>query len=535
MNRTMIYFLFFIITLMITSGCGGDKVNYPEPSTKKTDGAYVSKAGIVKIGSTEYAADFGTVTVSENRNKPTSRLIHLPFIRVHSPSKNPREPIFVLNGGPGGSNMIWDWGIMWYLLPEHDIITVGYRGVDGSTILDCPEVSQAFKGNGEILGEESMKSIGRAWALSAQHLTAQGIDLDGYTMLEVIEDNESIRKALGYQHINLISGSYGTRVAYLYGLKHSETIFRSAMISVNPPGRLVWEPTMIDTQLKHYSTLWSQDSIISLMSKDLYVSMQTVLNNMPPKWLLFLINPAKVKAMTFALLFYRNTSAMVFDAYVAAEKGDPSGLALMSLAYDYTFPSMSTWGEMASKAVSADFDSTRNYCLDMEPSNMPLGSPLSKLLWGPLSYDRWPIQQLPEEFRQLRYSDVETLLLSGNVDFSTPAEFATRELLPYLRNGKQVILSECGHVGDVLNVNPENTKRMLTSFYNTGVSDISLNAYVPMDFNVSWGFPLIAKVSLVVIIVLIIILILLAFWLVKKYRRRKIKRLEKTFMVESSL
>lgn len=139
------------------------------------------------------------------------------------------------------------------------------------------------------------------------------------------------------------------------------------------------------------------------------------------------------------------------------------------------------------------------------------------------------------EFRQLRYSDVETLLLSGNVDFSTPAEFATRELLPYLRNGKQVILSECGHVGDVLNVNPENTKRMLTSFYNTGVSDISLNAYVPMDFNVSWGFPLIAKVSLVVIIVLIIILILLAFWLVKKYRRRKIKRLEKTFMVESSL
>ena len=117
---------------------------------------------------------------------------------------------------------------------------------------------------------------------------------------------------------------------------------------------------MIDKQLKYYSALWSQDSVFSLKSKDLYGDMRTVLDTMPSKWLLFSIDPGKVKVVTFCLLFQRKTAAMVFDSYVAAKQGDPSGLALMSLAYDYVLPSMFTWGDLASKAVSADFDSTHN-------------------------------------------------------------------------------------------------------------------------------------------------------------------------------
>ena len=486
---------FLAVPLMLLSGCNGNNYTYPEPSPEKADGACVSTTGTVKVGSAEYVADFGTITVSENRNKRTSRLIHLPYIRVHSSSKNPQEPIVVLNGGPGGSNMRWDWGIMWYLLPEHDIIAVGYRGVDGLTALDCPEVAQAIKGNGDLLGEESLQSIGRAWTASAKRLASEGIDLDGYTMIECIEDIEAVRNALGYERINLISGSYGTRVAYLYGLKHPEHIRRSAMICVNPPGGFTWEPETIDRQLRRYSDLWSQDSVMSVKSKDLYADMQHVLKNLPRKWLVFSIDPGKVKVVTFALLYHRNTAAMVFDAYEAAREGDPSGLALMSIAYDYVVPSMGTWGDMASKAVSADFDSTRNYNLEMEPLDYPLGSPMSKLQWGPLRYGSWPIQQIPEEFRRLQHSDVETLLLSGSMDFANPPELARDKLLPYLNHGTQVILSECGHFNDVMYLHPENTRRLLTSFYRTGVADTSLNTYKPMNFHVSWGFPTLAKVA----------------------------------------
>jgi pimeloyl-ACP methyl ester carboxylesterase len=528
MKRTMICFSFFLIPLLMTTGCGGDKIDFPEPATEKTANAYVANAGTLKISSTEYAADFGTVTVAENRDKTASRLIHLPFIRIHARSKKPLEPIFCFSGGPGQSNMNWHWESIGYLLSEYDVVAVGYRGVDGSTVLDCPEVAEAFHGAGDLLGEESLKAIGRAWNASARRLTAQGIDLDGYTMTECIEDNEAVREALGYERINLLSASYGTRVAYFYGLAHPQSINRSAMIGVNPPGRFVWDPEMIDGQLKRYADLWARDAKASSRSKDLYATLRTVLTAMPRRWLFFPINPGKVKVVTFCLLFQRDTAAMVFDAYVAAAQGDASGLALLSLAYDHVMPSMSTWGDLAAKAVSADFDPGRDYYRDMEQTGTPLGSPLSTLLWGPLNFSRWPMRSLPEEFRKARPSAVETLLLSGSNDFSTPAEFATRELLPYLKNGKQVILSEYGHVGDLLNGNPENTMRILTGFYKSGMADTSMNTYVPMDFNVRWGFPLIAKVALAVIVVLILLLILLAIWLIRKIRSGKKKKSAKT-------
>ena len=507
--------------LLSTFACHKNELSYPAVQAGATAESVVVETRQFDIGPESYKADFGTITVQENRSNPASRLISIPFLRIHSTSTHPAEPIFGLGGGPGQSNMSWDRGKAWTFLPEHDFVLVGYRGIDGSTVLDCPEVTKVFEGDDDPLSEESLKRIGQAWTASAERLRAQGIDLDGYSMLEVIADNESVRRTLGYERMNLLSESYGTRIAYLYGLKHPEHVFRSAMISVNPPGHFVWEPQTIDAQLKHYAALWSGDSSASAKSPDLYASMRTVLHAMPRRWLLFSINPGKVKVVTFALLFHRKTAAMVFDAYVAAERGDPSGLALMSLAYDYVVPSLMTWGDLASKAVSADRDSTRDYRADMDRLPVPLGSPMSTLLWGSLRYGHWPMKQLPEEFRRLRPSNVETLLLSGSVDFSTPPEFATNELLPYLKNGKQVILSEYGHVGDMWYVNTENTRLLLTSFYNTGVANTSKNSYAPMDFSVSWGFPAIAKVALGAIVFVGIGLVAVIVWLIRRISRRR--------------
>ena len=508
-----------VAIVLAGAGCRDGYKSFPDvPADAKPD-EFVTEAKPLTLGSEKFVAEYGTIAVPENRSNVTSRLIHIPFLRIVSNAKAPAEPVFCLGGGPGQSNMSWALGLAWTLLPRHDVVLVGYRGVDGSTLLDCPEVAEAFKAESDMLSEESMKAIGSAWTASAERLRARGVDLDGYTMLETIEDNESVRKVLGYERIHLLSASYGTRIAYLYGLKHPERIFRSAMISVNPPGHFVWEPQVIDSQLRYYAALWSKDSATSAKTPDLYGTMATVLNAMPRRWLFLPINSGKVKIVTFALLYHRSTAAMVFDAYVAAGRGDPSGLALMSLAYDYVVPSLMVWGDAASKAVGADFDSTRNYGADMEPPGLPLGSPMSKVMWGSLRYCRWPIRQLPAEYRSVQHSGVETLLLSGSIDFSTPAEFATKELLPYLKNGKQVILSEAGHVNDLLYVSPENSKLILTSFFETGVPNVSLNAYVPMDFNVSWRFSTLAKLALAAIILVVLAACFVIFRLIRRYGR----------------
>jgi pimeloyl-ACP methyl ester carboxylesterase len=493
-------------------------MRYPIPPAGAKPESVVRETRPFEIGEENYSADFGVVTVPENRSRSGSRLIHIPFLRIRSRAQNPVEPIFGLAGGPGASNVSWDWGLAWTFLAEHDFVVVGYRGVDGSTVLDCPEVSQAMAKDGDPLGEASMITLAAAWKKAAQRLTEQGVDLNGYTMLETIEDNESVRKALGYERINLLGESYGTRVAYLYGLKYPERIHRSAMIAVNPPGHFVWDAQTVDAQLRYYAGLWARDSAMSRNSPDLYATMRTVLEHTPQRWLFLSINPGRLKLATFGLLFQRKTAGMVFDAYVAAEKGDPSGLALMSFAYEFIIPTLSVWGDLASKATSADYDSTRDYYRDMQAGNLPLGSPMSTLLWGPLIDGGWPTQLLPEEFRRPRASAVQTLLLSGSVDFSTPPESATNDLLPYLSNGRQVILSECGHVGDLWYANIENTRHILTTFYRSGALDLSKNTYIPMDFNVSWGFPLIAKVALGGIIFLALVLAAVVLRVVKKLR-----------------
>jgi hypothetical protein len=116
---------------------------------------------------------------------------------------------------------------------------------------------------------------------------------------------------------------------------------------------------------------------------------------------------------------------------------------------------------------------------------------------------------------------VETLLVSGNIDATTPAQWATEELLPSLKNGQQVILSEFGHTDDVWGLQPEATVHLLTTFYDTGEVDESLFTYQPMDFDVGLGFPAMAKIVLAVVVLIIGGLVVLAWFIVRRVRRRK--------------
>lgn len=519
----MNYKYVFFTSIVILSGALVAFSTQKNPATSVPAGAQagdlILETCTVKLDAGEYAADCGFLIVPENRSDPEARLIALPVTRVRATAENRVEPIFYLEGGPGMSNM--NGQPLAALLVNHDFVMVGYRGVDGSVTLDCPEVTQAMKGDGvDVLSERSRAGLSAAMRQCATRLQADGIDLDGYTIEDTIGDMEAARHGLGYERINLLSASYGTRVAQLYANQHPDHIYRSAMVGVNPPSRFVWEPEIIDAQIEQYSQLYGQSD--SPRSPNLAATMRTVSHNMPEKWLFFKIDPGKVKSVTFALLFHRNTSAQVFDAWLAAENGDPSGLALMSLAYDFVIPSMFIYGEFFAKGFSADYDADRDYVTDMEPSDTIIGSPLSKLIWGSTTDaagTTWPTKMLPAEWRQVQPSAVETLLVSGNVDFSTPAEFATNELLPALTNGKQVILADMGHVNDVMTLQPAATERLLTSFYDTGEADDSLFTYEPMDFQVGLGFTQIAKLTLGGVTA-VLLAIIGAIWFVVRRRRQ---------------
>jgi hypothetical protein len=300
------------------------------------------------------------------------------------------------------------------------------------------------------------------------------------------------------------------------------------MVGVNPPGHFVWEPRMVDAQLKYYAELWKDDPKASSRTPDLIKTIQDVLKSLPRKWLIFRIDPDKIKLETFMLLYHRNSAVQVFDAYVAAEKGDYSGLALLSVMYDRMIPKALNWGDNASKAISADYDPTRDYEAEMVPSGSILGSPRSTTL-GTMKYGGWPIKPIPEEYRKLQYSDVETLMVNGRVDFSTPAAYAKNELLPYLRNGKLVVLAEMGHCDDVMNIQPAAFHHLAETFYLERVVDDSQFQYEPMNFIPSPSAPEMAKkfvrhMALMAggIIAFLIVITILLILFIKHRKKRKI-------------
>jgi pimeloyl-ACP methyl ester carboxylesterase len=451
------------------------------------------KRSTIKLASQPITVERGTLRVPENRSKTETRLIEIPIVRYCSRSDQPLDPIFWLDGGPGMSNLSFKPPLN--LLDKHDVVLVGYRGADGSSILKCPEIARALKGvDGDVLSAASRANLQRAVAQAALRFCAAGVDLEGYTISEVVADLEAAREALGYDRLNLLSGSYGTRVAQIYAYLHPDGITRSIMIGVNPPGHFVWTPDAVDAQLAAFATAWSRDEQCVARTPDLLTSLRRALHNLPRRWLLFPIDPGYVKIMTFVMLYQRPMAALAIDALLASERGDASGVWLMSFMGRLMLGHMMKWGDLLAKGGSADYEPGRDYVAELDRPDAILGAPLSVLIWGAIN-EAWPLKLLPDSVRRVQPSDVPTLLISGELDVATPAEPVERELLPALPHGQHIVLPNTGHVPDVFRSQPEGVAHLLSAYFATGEVDSSQLRDVPMDFQARPGFPLIAKLG----------------------------------------
>ncbi|MFB0537023.1 MAG: alpha/beta fold hydrolase [Anaerolineae bacterium] len=518
-----------VLAALFLAACGPSEAPITVPADAQAGDLVGLEPCTYEANKVEYDADCGTLVVPENRSDPDSRLIALPVIRVRALSDSPAEPIFFLQGGPGASNLHFQY--LEGLIEHHDLIQVGYRGVDGSVLLDCPEIAEAVSNAPDgVLSDAALDSYAEASARCAARLEAEGVDLAGYTMTEVIDDVEAARAALGYERINLLGESYGTRLEMIYEWMYPESLHRVVMVAVNPPGHFLWEPENVDVQLADYAELCARDADCSARTDDLLASLRHVSENMPERWLFFPIDAGGVKISTFFMLMETIqppgapvplSGPAAIDMWLAAEEGDASGMALVSMTRNMFLPNLFVYGDLFSKGGSGgDFegraDDDRTV---LDPPGSILGSPLSLYHWGMAR--GWPAHLIPEQYLPLQATDVETLLISGSIDFSTPPQFATEELLPHLGNGDQVILEDFGHTETFWNSQPEARTHMLSAFFNTGEVDASLYTYQPVNFDAGLGWPGLAKI-LVAVVVLVPILVLVLVWLIiRGVKRRK--------------
>jgi pimeloyl-ACP methyl ester carboxylesterase len=180
----------------------------------------------------ETTAACATLTVPASRATPTGEVVDLAVVVLEATGDDPApDPVVYLEGGPGGSAVAWheDWlAPLSPLLEWRHLILLDQRGTGYSTpSLACPEVEEVV--------ETSPDADLDALRACHDRLTGEGIDLAAVSTPEIAADVADLRLAMGFDEYNVLSVSYGTRVALRLLDRAPEGLRSVVLDSVYPP------------------------------------------------------------------------------------------------------------------------------------------------------------------------------------------------------------------------------------------------------------------------------------------------------------
>jgi pimeloyl-ACP methyl ester carboxylesterase len=514
-----------ILIALLTLGLGYLHFSGASASVKVPSGAHAGQLTLKHCTYVNEPADCGTLVVRENRHNPRSRLIALPITRVQAHTSRPGAPIFRLQGGPGVTNM--DFPDAKRFTARHDVVLVGYRGVDGSSRLDCPEVIASREHSRDLLSTASLASDARAFRACVKRLRDKGVDLAGYSLPERVDDLELARRALGYGQIDLVSESLGTRIAMIYAWRYPQSIHRSVMIGVNPPGNFLWDAKTTGEQIRRYAALCAQAAGCRNRTHDLAASVRSAYDHVPSRFWFLPIKKGNVRVAGFFGLINATADGggplaapRTLDTLLSMDKGDGAGGAwLLSVFAALVFPRAQVWGDVAAVARTDAAHGRRFFAAGADRGSV-IGSPGTDLVWaGGLLLDAWPANPDENEYSRVRDSNVGTLLIGGQLDFATPPQNATRELLPHLPNGHQLVLQKLGHSDDFWAYEPDASTHLIDTFLDSGRVDTSLYTDNRLDFTPSITHTRIAEIVVSVFLGFAGLVVLSLFWLLRRLRR----------------
>lgn len=174
----------------------------------------------------------GTYEVFENRTAKSGRKIPLrvAVIPANTPKKEP-DAIAYFAGGPGESAVqegSWLAEMLRRKGPQtRDVLLVDLRGTGGSDPLDCPEMT-GMEGVQGFLDSFAPVEAVRA----CRERLSRTRDLSQYTTENAVDDVDEVRAALGYDRLNIVGGSYGTRSELIYMRRHPANVRTAALSRV---------------------------------------------------------------------------------------------------------------------------------------------------------------------------------------------------------------------------------------------------------------------------------------------------------------
>lgn len=190
-------------------------------------------------------ADCASFEVPEDPSSPDGRRIELFVAVVPAISLNKApDPLFLIAGGPGTSAVdlyTASAGSFERVRRDRDIVLVDQRGTGKSHRLDCDY-------GGDNPFERLVDIQIAAESIKCRDELSKKADLRFYTTSIAVQDLDAVRRALGYQRINLYGSSYGTRVAQHYARRYPEATRALILDGVVDPEQVLGPAIAIDAE-----------------------------------------------------------------------------------------------------------------------------------------------------------------------------------------------------------------------------------------------------------------------------------------------
>lgn len=202
------------------------------PAPAASFGARSARLSDCRLDDVPMVARCGTFEVAENPALPSGRRLGIA-VAVLPAQKGParRDPIVFLSGGPGQAAIDSAAGTgvgLAQLFPDRDVLLIDQRGTGRSAALTC-----AFDDVADRPATLQHFLPPAAIARCREQLAAKA-DLTQYSFLRFADDIEHVRRALGYERLNLDGLSYGTRAAQVYLRAYPDAVRTVYLGSVVP-------------------------------------------------------------------------------------------------------------------------------------------------------------------------------------------------------------------------------------------------------------------------------------------------------------
>jgi pimeloyl-ACP methyl ester carboxylesterase len=174
------------------------------------------------------AARCGTFDVPESSG--SNRTLHLKLIVFPATQRNV-SPIFVFSGGPGIKSTDAAEMVAQFFGDErrlHDTVLLDLRGTEGSAL--CPNAVKAHLR--EAIEEDLFPP---ALVADCRKEVEAKADPTHFTANDFADDVEAARIALGYDKIDIVGLSYGTRLALVFEARYPKSVRSIVMYGPLPP------------------------------------------------------------------------------------------------------------------------------------------------------------------------------------------------------------------------------------------------------------------------------------------------------------